>query len=65
MHILAMENRMRFDTYLKNPMLKMIKKNYLLAYLISVDIWLFLHPELNVIYSEDEIAYLLFIFSIH
>lgn len=60
-HILAMENRMRFDTYLKNPMLKMIKKNYLLAYLISVDIWLFLHPELNVIYSEDEIAY----FTIH
>ena len=38
-----------------------IKKNYLLAYLISVDIWLFLHPELNVIYSEDEIAY----FTIH
>ena len=32
-----------------------------LAYLISVDIWLFLHPELNVIYSEDEIAY----FTIH
>lgn len=60
-HILTMENRMRFDTYLKNPMLKMIKKNYLLAYLISVDIWLFLHPELNVIYSEDEIAY----FTIH
>lgn len=60
-HILAMENRMRFDTYLKNPMLKMIKKNYVLAYLISVDIWLFLHPELNVVYSEDEIAY----FTIH
>lgn len=60
-HILTMENRMKFDTYLKNPMLKMIKKNYILAYLISVDIWLFLHPELNVVYSEDEIAY----FTIH
>ena len=42
----------------------MIKKNYLLAYLISVDIWLFFTPELNVIYSEDEIAYFYYSYSV-
>lgn len=61
MHILAMESRIRYDTYLKNPMLKDIKKSYFLAYQMGIDIWRFLYPQKDSLYSEDEIAY----FTIH
>lgn len=60
-HILSMESRIQYDMYLKNPMLKDIKSHYFLAYQMSVDIWRFLYPDKDELYSEDEIAY----FTIH
>ena len=60
-HILSMESRIQYDMYLKNPMLKDIKTHYFLAYQMSIDIWRFLYPDKDELYSEDEIAY----FTIH
>ena len=57
-HIHPMENRLKFNTYLRNPLIYAIKEQYLLAYLMSLEAWKVIANYTDYINIEDEIGYI-------
>ena len=57
-HINPMENRLKFNTYSRNPLIYVIKENYTLAYILSMEAWLAIYNNADYINVEDEIGYI-------
>lgn len=57
-HVNPMENRLRYNTYLRNPLLFDIKEEYTFAYILSLEAWKVISNYLKCVNVEDEIAYL-------
>lgn len=57
-HIHPMENRLKFNTYLRNPLIDFIKEKYLLAYMMSLEAWKAIALHNNYVNIEDEIGYI-------
>lgn len=58
LHISGLYSRAKQETFLKNPMLEALKKDYPIVYEIAVYISLRLHELLGIAVSEDECAYI-------
>lgn len=57
-HIYPMENRLKFNTYLRNPLIDFIKEKYLYAYMMSLEAWEVLTAYHHCLNIEDEIGYI-------
>ncbi|MEG0275725.1 MAG: transcription antiterminator [Coprobacillus sp.] len=57
-HINPMENRLKFNTYLRNPLIYAIKEKYTYAYLMSLEAWKVIGNYTDYINIEDEIGYI-------
>lgn len=57
-HIHPMENRLKFNTYLRNPLIDFIKEKYLLAYMMSLEAWKAIALDNDYVNIEDEIGYI-------
>lgn len=57
-HLHPMENRLKFNTYLRNPLIEDIKMHYLHAYLMGIEAWSVLDFHEHYVNIEDEIGYI-------
>lgn len=57
-HIHPMENRLKFNTYLRNPLLHVIQEKYIYAYIMSLEAWNAINDYVHYINVEDEIGYI-------
>lgn len=57
-HICPMENRLKFNTYLRNPLIDFIKEKYLFAYMMSIEAWKAIALNECYVNVEDEIGYI-------
>ena len=58
LHIYPMENRLKFNTYLRNPLLNHIKEKYTFAYILAMESWKVIANYTDYIKIEDEIGYI-------
>lgn len=58
LHIYPMENRLRYNTYSRNPLLNTIKERYMFAYILAIESWKELASYTDYIKVEDEIGYI-------
>lgn len=58
MHINSTKNRIKFNTFLRNPLIDDIKQNYLYGYMMSLEAWKTLSNNTKFINYEDEIGYI-------
>lgn len=58
MHINSTKNRIKFNTFLRNPLIDDIKEKYLYGYMMSLEAWKTLSDNEKFINYEDEIGYI-------
>lgn len=57
-HIHPMENRLKFNTYLRNPLIHDIQEKYTYAYMMSLEAWYAISHYVHYLNVEDEIGYI-------
>lgn len=58
MHIISTQNRIKFNTFLRNPLIDDIKEKYLYGYMMSLEAWKTLSTNQQFINEEAEIGYI-------